>query len=199
MDGLAGLRRNRGFSQRTLAKAAGVSPSTIYALESGTHAGAHPSTAKKLAEAMGVEVADILGALESPKAPAPPSPETSFNDILAEERRREELDIALSKKLHQQLDAQLKALRERRTEAETYRDHYEAENYLHHWWLFTYDWLTTFFHTLHEDRGPRLAEAMNRVSQVHKAEVTKDAPSPRDTSDGAEASWEVPTQRHIDD
>lgn len=73
MDGLAELRRGKGFSQRTLAKAAGVSPSTIFEIERGRHSTPHPSTAKKLAEAMGVEVTEVLEAVGSPKASAPQS------------------------------------------------------------------------------------------------------------------------------
>ncbi len=91
MDGLAELRRSKGFSQRTLAKAAGVSPSTIYALERGINSTPHPSTAKKLAGAMGVDVSDVLRAVEDPKAPAPPSSEPTLDDVLEEERRAEEL------------------------------------------------------------------------------------------------------------
>jgi transcriptional regulator with XRE-family HTH domain len=84
MDGLADLRRGKGFSQRALAKAAGVSPSTIFELERGGHSAPHPSTAKKLADALGVEVVEVLEALVPPKGEAPHS---SAPDKEDEQRR----------------------------------------------------------------------------------------------------------------
>jgi transcriptional regulator with XRE-family HTH domain len=66
------VRRSKGFSQRALAKAAGVSPSTIYELESGRRS-ANPSTLAKLAVALGVEIVDLLEEPDRPKATAPPS------------------------------------------------------------------------------------------------------------------------------
>src|SRR5215212_8824713 len=83
MEQLARLRELKGFSQRALAKESGVSPATIYELENGRRR-PNPSTLRKLAGALDVQVADLLGA-EHPKAGAPPS---LFNGL--EEERREE-------------------------------------------------------------------------------------------------------------
>lgn len=85
MEQLARLRELKGFSQRALAKESGVSPATIYELENGRRK-PNPSTLRKLASALDVEVADLLGA-EYPKDVAPPSLQPSFNGLLEEERR----------------------------------------------------------------------------------------------------------------
>jgi predicted RNase H-like HicB family nuclease/DNA-binding Xre family transcriptional regulator len=60
MHGLEMWRRNRGLSQRGLAKLSGVSPATIYELETGRRPEPRPSTLRKLAHALGVEVAELL-------------------------------------------------------------------------------------------------------------------------------------------
>jgi transcriptional regulator with XRE-family HTH domain len=52
------LREERGFSQYSLAQESGVGRSTIAALEMGER-GAHPSTARALARALGVAVPDL--------------------------------------------------------------------------------------------------------------------------------------------
>ena len=49
------LRTARGFSIRKLAEEAGVSTETIYSLEHGRREFIWPRTARKLAEALGVE------------------------------------------------------------------------------------------------------------------------------------------------
>lgn len=72
MRELAKVRRSKGFSQRALGRAAGVSPSTVYELESGRRI-ANPSTLSKLAKALDVEIVDLLEAADRPKATAPPS------------------------------------------------------------------------------------------------------------------------------
>jgi transcriptional regulator with XRE-family HTH domain len=70
---LAKIRRSKGFSQRSLAEAADMSPSSIYEIETGRRK-PNPSTLKKLAAALGVEVVDLLEEEERPKATAPKSP-----------------------------------------------------------------------------------------------------------------------------
>ena len=67
---LARLRRLKGFSQRSLAKEAGMSSSTIYEIEAGRHS-PNPSTLIKLATALGVTTEEVLEAVEAPKAEAP--------------------------------------------------------------------------------------------------------------------------------
>ena len=66
---LAKLRRSKGFSQRSLAEEAGVSPSSVYEIEARRRK-ANPSTLRKIAGALGVEVVDLLEEEERPKAPA---------------------------------------------------------------------------------------------------------------------------------
>jgi transcriptional regulator with XRE-family HTH domain len=85
MKELARLRFLKGFSQRALAKESGVAPATINELENG-HRNPNPSTLRKLAAALDVEVADLLGA-DYPKAEAPTAGQPSFDGELNAERR----------------------------------------------------------------------------------------------------------------
>jgi transcriptional regulator with XRE-family HTH domain len=71
---LRDIRRRRGFSQADLATEAGVSEFTISEIEAGKRENPRPSTLRKLAEALGVTVADLYGEpFDSPKGAAPPS------------------------------------------------------------------------------------------------------------------------------
>jgi transcriptional regulator with XRE-family HTH domain len=54
------LRTARGLSIRKLAKEAGVSTETIYSLEHGRRDFIWPKTARKLAEALGVDPAELV-------------------------------------------------------------------------------------------------------------------------------------------
>jgi transcriptional regulator with XRE-family HTH domain len=53
-------RERRGFTQPELAESAGVNPSTIWRIEAHDQ-DARPSTARKLAGALGVHVEDLMG------------------------------------------------------------------------------------------------------------------------------------------
>jgi transcriptional regulator with XRE-family HTH domain len=70
---LVKIRRSKGLSQRALARVADMSPSSIYEIETGRRK-PNPSTLRKLAAALGVEVVDLLEEEERPKAAAPKSP-----------------------------------------------------------------------------------------------------------------------------
>jgi transcriptional regulator with XRE-family HTH domain len=70
---LAKIRRSKGFTQRSLAEVADMSPSSIYEIEVGRRK-PNPSTLRKLAAVLGVEVVDLLEEEERPKATAPQSP-----------------------------------------------------------------------------------------------------------------------------
>ena len=77
----------RGMNQVDLAEASGVAQNTISEIELGKRE-ARPGTLKKLAEALGVEIVDLLGGdSDSPKAEAPPSQQLTLNGLLAEEWR----------------------------------------------------------------------------------------------------------------
>src|SRR5215217_8640853 len=91
------IRRLRGLSQRELAGKAGVSPATVYELEVGKRPTPRPSTLSKLAEALEVEIADLLGepAVPLAKAPPPSGPPRVSKDRLQEhfdDVRQEEVD-----------------------------------------------------------------------------------------------------------
>jgi transcriptional regulator with XRE-family HTH domain len=53
------IREERGMSQRALADRAGVVKSTIYEAEAGRHI-PRIQTLEKIADALGVEIADLL-------------------------------------------------------------------------------------------------------------------------------------------
>jgi transcriptional regulator with XRE-family HTH domain len=59
VERLKELRRERVLSLRELEERSGVSYNTIWRLEDGRQ-GAHPQTIRKLAEALGVEPAELL-------------------------------------------------------------------------------------------------------------------------------------------
>jgi transcriptional regulator with XRE-family HTH domain len=85
LEGVRALRESRVLTQQELAEQAGVSLFTIQRIERG-EGNVRPSTARAVAEALGVEVEAIL-----PKASASPSPQLSFNNHLERERRAEVL------------------------------------------------------------------------------------------------------------
>ena len=58
-DTLRKLRDEKFLSQRELARAAGVSPTTVFTLEAN-QAEPHPRTIRKLAEALGVEPSKLV-------------------------------------------------------------------------------------------------------------------------------------------
>jgi transcriptional regulator with XRE-family HTH domain len=80
-------REFRGLTQPELAERAGLSLRTVFNYE---HEGnALPNNARKLAEALGIEVGDLISEEAHPKGSAPLS-QPSFNHLLAEERRTQE-------------------------------------------------------------------------------------------------------------
>ncbi len=99
METLREFRRRRGWSQKDLADESKVGQDTISGIESGRHE-PRPSTLRKLAEALDVEVADFFKELALPKAEAPreagpgetrePDDENrSVRDIARSEARRQ--------------------------------------------------------------------------------------------------------------
>jgi len=63
-------RQFRGWSQRDLARETGVNTDTISGIETGAHE-PRPSTLRKLAEGLGIEVRDLFMEPALPKAEAP--------------------------------------------------------------------------------------------------------------------------------
>jgi transcriptional regulator with XRE-family HTH domain len=86
------IRLRRGLSQADLSAVTGVAEFTISEIESGKRANPRPSTLRKLAQALGVEVTDLYGEVDNPLGQAPPSsiqpPLNGFED-----ERREALEI----------------------------------------------------------------------------------------------------------
>jgi transcriptional regulator with XRE-family HTH domain len=73
------IRLRRGLSQADLSAMTGVAEFTISEIESGKRANPRPSTLRKLAQALEVEVADLYGDPENPLAEALPLQDRLFN------------------------------------------------------------------------------------------------------------------------
>src|SRR5215213_4541034 len=86
-------REARALTQVELAERARISSRSVAGYEAGH--GARPPTVRRLAEALGVDVMELVGVEAAPgKAEAPPSPEQpSFNGLLEEERRTQHLGV----------------------------------------------------------------------------------------------------------
>ncbi len=90
-------RTMRGWSQRDLAKRAKVTAETISTVETGQH-DPRPSTLRKLADALGVEVRELfeepaLPKAEAPREAGPPDNEESILDLVHNAvRRQHEVD-----------------------------------------------------------------------------------------------------------
>jgi len=90
-DGLRELREirlRRGLSQADLSAMTGVAEFTISEIESGKRANPRPSTLRRLAQGLGVEVTDLYGELDSPLGVAPSSQEKLFNNGVLDEAQR---------------------------------------------------------------------------------------------------------------
>jgi len=81
-------RQLRGWSQRDLARETGVNPDTISGIETEQHE-PRPSTLRKLAEGLGLEVRDFFAEPALPKGEAP-SPGPSLLDKALDAARRDE-------------------------------------------------------------------------------------------------------------
>src|SRR5829696_3994326 len=80
MERIRQLRKEQGLSQAKLAVMADMDPATLNRLERGT-GNPNLKTLERVAEALGVEVADFF-----PKAPGRSSPELSLFNSLEDER-----------------------------------------------------------------------------------------------------------------
>lgn len=87
MRQLREIRLRRGLSQADLSGKTGVAEFTISEIEAGKRANPRPSTLRKLAEALEVEVAAFYGEPSYPKEERRPSPEPSLFNGLEEGRR----------------------------------------------------------------------------------------------------------------
>jgi transcriptional regulator with XRE-family HTH domain len=84
---LRNLRLRRGLSQADLSAKTGVAEFTISEIEAGKRPNPRPSTLRKLAQGLGVEVTDLYGGPDNPLDEAPPSQQLTLNGELEEERR----------------------------------------------------------------------------------------------------------------
>ena len=94
MDAVKEIRRRKGWSQKDLAEESGVGQDTISGIESGRHE-PRPSTLRKLADALDVEVADFFREPAIPLDEAPrEAGRLSAIDVALDAARRQ---IALEK------------------------------------------------------------------------------------------------------
>jgi transcriptional regulator with XRE-family HTH domain len=93
VDTVKEIRRRKGWSQKDLAEESGVGQDTISGIESGRHE-PRPSTLRKLADALDVEVADFFREPAVPLAEAPKAGRLSAIDVASDAARRQ---IALEK------------------------------------------------------------------------------------------------------
>jgi transcriptional regulator with XRE-family HTH domain len=90
LERLRQIRERAGYSQQDLADESGVSQHTISEIELGRRK-PQGRTLRKLAQVLGVEVADLYGDPDSPLDKAPHSPEQpSLNGLLEDLRRTTE-------------------------------------------------------------------------------------------------------------
>jgi transcriptional regulator with XRE-family HTH domain len=108
MESVRRMRREKGLSQQELADLAGVGQDSISAIETGKHE-PHPRTLRKLANALGVEVADFF---REPAVPLAETPETGPTEAEVEEERHVIPQAASSIKWHIEGMKKLKELRE---------------------------------------------------------------------------------------
>jgi transcriptional regulator with XRE-family HTH domain len=94
VDAVKEIRRRKGWSQKDLAEESGVGQDTISGIESGRHE-PRPSTLRKLADALDVEVADFFREPAVPLVDAPgEAGRLSAIDVALDAARRQ---IALEK------------------------------------------------------------------------------------------------------
>jgi transcriptional regulator with XRE-family HTH domain len=86
------IRLRRGLSQADLSAMTGVAEFTISEIEAGKRANPRPSTLRKLAQGLGVEVTNLYGESDSPLGATPSSQEKLFNNGVLEDARRPSLD-----------------------------------------------------------------------------------------------------------
>jgi transcriptional regulator with XRE-family HTH domain len=108
MDAVKEIRRRKGWSQKDLAEESGVGQDTISGIESGRHE-PRPSTLRKLADALDVEVADFFREPAVPLAEAPrgagPEPGYTKEDRLEILRRIEMAILAIAQRCRVELEA----------------------------------------------------------------------------------------------
>ncbi len=133
-DEVRRARERLGYSIELGAQKAGVAKNSLLRAEHGGDI--RPSTARKLAAALEVEVSDLLGTPEAPKDEAP-SLQQSLDDMLKEERRAEairELENRVGHALLLQLSvAEIEELvtgEDGRERLEELREEYAAEDVL---------------------------------------------------------------------
>jgi transcriptional regulator with XRE-family HTH domain len=88
VDTVKEIRRRKGWSQKDLAEESGVGQDTISGIESGRHE-PRPSTLRKLADALDVEVADFFREPAVPLAEAPKAGRPTIADVISDAADRQ--------------------------------------------------------------------------------------------------------------
>jgi transcriptional regulator with XRE-family HTH domain len=169
-------RKRAGLSQDEVARRTGMSLNGMANIERGHIPDPHVSSVRRIADALGVSVGELVG--EPVLAGKAEAPEAG--------RPGEELSIALSEKLQRQLDDQLRIFGERKSIARSDEDLHEAAKDFQHWWLIAFDWLSVIVREFPEAADGRLKAVVDAASQSVKDEYTPNAPNPRHTPDMAD-------------
>lgn len=102
-------RQLRGWSQRDLARETGVNPDTISGIETEQHE-PRPSTLRKLAEGLGLEVRDFFAEPALPKAEAPREAGYSMAERLEDLQTYEVYTSEIAEKYHAEAEPLLAAV-----------------------------------------------------------------------------------------
>ena len=98
------IRLRRGLSHADLSAMTGVAEFTISEIESGKRANPRPSTLRKLARGLGVEVTDLYGEVDSPLGQARSSQEKLFYNGVLERQSAPNLQVGEACMRRVQLD-----------------------------------------------------------------------------------------------
>jgi transcriptional regulator with XRE-family HTH domain len=110
-ENLRAIRERRGLSQAELYRRSGVAQPSISEIETG-HRGAQIRTLTKLADALGVRVADLFAEDVPPVPPPPKSPLTDEQKDRFDKRFAAARDFASAEALRDQVGAEFDALSE---------------------------------------------------------------------------------------
>ncbi len=110
-ENLRAIRERRGLSQAELYRRSGVAQPSISEIETG-HRGAQIRTLTKLADALGVRVADLFAEDVPPVPPPPKTPLTDEPEDRFDKRFAAARDFASAEALRDQVGAEFDALSE---------------------------------------------------------------------------------------
>jgi transcriptional regulator with XRE-family HTH domain len=180
MDEIRHIRKERGLSQQRLSELAGVDKVTIVHIENGK-VSPKVETLAKLADALGVEVADFFPKAEPPLFPPDmATPEQGRSDIGRSDIDVRALDEKLAADLRQQRQARLQELDAKLARAGGDQDRREeAYRNLKNWWVWFLQPVMSVHEFIPEIPGPALLRegdiTVERVREFARRTYANDA------------------------